>query len=309
MTTPRIGAAARTIVLSSRPLSWINTAYPFAVAYLLSTGRIDAFWLIGTVFFLVPYNLLMYGINDVYDYESDLRNPRKGGAEGALLDPSLHRPTIVAGVLSSTPLLIAMLWLVPTPAAWVTLAVSVFAVVAYSLPPMRTKERPVLDSITSSTHFVSPGVYGAIAAGAEWNLPLVAIMLAFFAWGMAAHAFGAVQDVLPDREANISSIATRFGAAATTRFAIALWSFAALALVAAAASLSQAAPFSAGLLALASPLPLLYVAAVWQFRSVSDRDSPAANRAWKRFLVLNFITGAAVSMLLIAWAMSGAAAF
>ncbi|MBX7557973.1 UbiA family prenyltransferase, partial [Streptomyces sp. tea 10] len=67
---------------ASRPLSWVNTAYPFTAAVLL-TGGIP-WWLVvlGTVFFLVPYNLAMYGINDVFDYESDLRNPRKGGVEG-----------------------------------------------------------------------------------------------------------------------------------------------------------------------------------------------------------------------------------
>lgn len=74
----------RLILLSSRPISWINTAYPFGLAYLLNAGEIDwRFWL-GIVFFLIPYNIAMYGINDVFDYESDIRNPRKGGVEGAV---------------------------------------------------------------------------------------------------------------------------------------------------------------------------------------------------------------------------------
>ena len=49
-------------------------------------GRADRrAFVVGTLFFLVPYNLLMYGINDVFDYASDLRNPRKGGIEGGLV--------------------------------------------------------------------------------------------------------------------------------------------------------------------------------------------------------------------------------
>ena len=72
MTTPQAartpGATARMLLVSSRPLSWVNTAYPFAAAYLLAHGRIDAAWIIGTLYFLVPYNLAMYGINDVFDY-------------------------------------------------------------------------------------------------------------------------------------------------------------------------------------------------------------------------------------------------
>ena len=118
-----------------------------------------------------------------------------------------------------------MLWLGGTghPWSWVVLAVSLFAVFAYSVPGLRFKERPVLDSITSSTHFVSPAVYGLAVAGAVPTPQLVALLAAFFCWGMASHAFGAVQDVVPDREGGIASIATAFGARATVRFALGLW--------------------------------------------------------------------------------------
>ncbi|HBB38783.1 MAG TPA: prenyltransferase, partial [Candidatus Aquiluna sp.] len=75
------------LIVSSRPISWINTAFPFAAAYFITTGEVTAQLIIGTLFFLIPYNLLMYGVNDVFDYESDLANPRKGGIEGALLEP------------------------------------------------------------------------------------------------------------------------------------------------------------------------------------------------------------------------------
>src|SRR5690606_6648874 len=78
---PQPGGGLRQLVGASRPISWVNTAYPFAAAYLVGGGRLDAVLLVGTLYFLVPYNLLMYGVNDVFDYESDLRNPRKGGVE------------------------------------------------------------------------------------------------------------------------------------------------------------------------------------------------------------------------------------
>ena len=68
-------SALRTLVLSSRPLSWVNTAFPFGLTYYLFVGEFDAVFVVGSLFFLIPYNVLMYGINDVFDYESDLRNP------------------------------------------------------------------------------------------------------------------------------------------------------------------------------------------------------------------------------------------
>ena len=48
----------------------------------------------------------MYGINDVFDYESDLRNPRKGGAHGAVLDRRMHRITLWAAALSCLPFVV-----------------------------------------------------------------------------------------------------------------------------------------------------------------------------------------------------------
>jgi len=101
----------RTLVLSSRPLSWVNTAFPFGLTYYLFVRELDALFVVGSLFFLIPYNVLMYGINDVFDYESDLRNPRKGGVEGALLPPELHRPMLLASTLLPVPFLIPLvLW-------------------------------------------------------------------------------------------------------------------------------------------------------------------------------------------------------
>ena len=181
----------RALFLTSRPLSWVNTAYPFAAAYVLATGRVDATLVVGTLFFLVPYNLAMYGINDVFDYESDLRNPRKGGVEGALLQPRYHRLTLWLSGLVALPFVVYLV-VVGDPLSWLVLAVSLFAVVAYSAKGLRFKERPFLDSITSSTHFVSPAVYALVLVDAEWTPVTVAVMVAFFLWGAASQAFGAV---------------------------------------------------------------------------------------------------------------------
>lgn len=275
------------LVLSSRPISWINTAFPFGAAYLLITREIDWVFVVGVLYFLIPYNFAMYGVNDVFDYASDIANPRKGGIEGALLAPRLHRPTLIIAALINLPFLV-LLGAAGGLATWVALAVSSFAVVAYSARGLRFKERPVLDSITSSTHFVSPAVVGFVLAGADITLSLVLIMAAFFLWGMAAHAFGAVQDIVPDREAGIHSIATAIGARATVRFALVLWA-------------------AAGVLMLFSPWPgpfasliaVLYLVNCAPFWFVTDETSARANRAWRRFIALNFFSGFLVTLLLI----------
>ncbi|GAA3661625.1 prenyltransferase [Microbacterium marinilacus] len=281
----------RDLLIASRPLSWINTAYPFAAAYLLAAREVDAALVVGALFFLVPYNLAMYGVNDVFDHASDLANPRKGGVEGALLPPSRHRAVLIAAAVACLPFVVVLVaW--GSPLSWAVLAVSLFAVVAYSAPPFRFKEIPVLDSMTSSVHFVSPAVYGVALAGGSFDARLLVVLAAFFLWGIASHAFGAVQDVVPDRAAGISSIATAFGAAPTVRLAIAAWTAAALLML-------TAGPPGAWAALLA--LPYLWIAA--PFWRVSDDESGRANPGWRRFLWINYVCGFVVTILLIVFAM------
>jgi len=281
----------KALFVSSRPLSWVNTAFPFAAAYFLTTREIDATLVIGTLYFLVPYNLAMYGINDVFDYESDLRNPRKGGVEGALLDTRMHKPTLWAAAITNIPFL-GYLVVVGNPLSWLVLAISVFAVIAYSAKWLRFKERPFLDSLTSSTHFVSPAIYALVLAGAVFTPELWAILGAFFLWGIASHAFGAVQDVIADREASISSIATVIGARATARLSVVAYVLAGLLLLLAGWPAALAA-------VLAAP----YAISCAQFWNITDESAESANRGWKRFLYLNFITGFFVTMIMIVWAL------
>lgn len=282
-------AVIRDLFVSSRPVSWINTAYPFAAAYLLTTRDIDVTLIIGTLFFLIPYNLAMYGINDVFDYESDLRNPRKGGTHGAVLDTRMHAVTLWAAGLSCLPFVIYLV-IVGRPLSWLVLAASLFFVVFYSAPPLRLKEVPFADSATSSIHFFSPAVYALVLAGAVWTWQLGVLIAAFALWGVASHAFGAVQDVAADRAADISSIATARGARWTVRFALACY---------AGAGILMLATAWPGPLAALVVLP--YLAAVWPFRSVTDETADAATAGWRRFLWINQLAGFAVTLLLFWW--------
>lgn len=279
----------REAFIASRPVSWINTAFPFAAAMLLTTGTVDWRLVVGTLYYLIPYNVAMYGINDVFDYESDLRNPRKGGIEGSLLDPRYHRPMLWRVAASNIPFLI-VLAASGGPAAWAAIAVSTFAVVAYSAPRLRFKERPVLDSITSSTHFVSPAVVGLALAGARLDPGLVLVLAAFFLWGTAAHAFGAVQDIQPDRDAGIGSIATAFGARVTVRLALALWTLSGL--------LMLATPWPGPL---AAVLAVPYIVNCAPYVRVTDATASTTNRAWRRFIAINYVAGFGATMIMILW--------
>jgi 4-hydroxybenzoate polyprenyltransferase len=266
----------------------VNTAYPFAAAYLFAAKEIDLNLIVGTIFFLGPYNLLMYGINDVFDYESDLRNPRKGGIEGALLAPKWHRLTIWAAIISSAPFVLH-LYVYGNLQSNLWLTLILFTVVAYSVKGLRFKERPFIDSLTSASHFVGPMIIGLTFAGANIAEPKVlAIILAFTLWGVASHAFGAVQDVQADRDASISSIATVIGARATVRFAFIAYVLAAVLVL-----------FAGEPAAWAAFAVLPYLVIVGPFWNITDETCEGANRGWKKFIWLNFLAGAIVTLLIL----------
>ena len=269
----------------SRPISWVNTAYPFAATYLLLGGGIDALFIIGTIFFLIPYNLLMFGINDVFDYESDIRNPRKNSLEGALEAKEFHPTILLSAILLTLPFALAIIILSDLPAAIIFIVV-LFFVVAYSLKGLRFKEIPFLDSITSSIHFVGPMIFAIAVTGFQpgaWPFAL-----ALFLWGIASHAFGAVQDVIPDREGKLKSIATIIGAKATVRLSALLYTTAVIA-VGSQGELSL-------IVAVAG---LIYVGNITPYLNVTDASSSTANKGWRRFIWLNYIVGAVVTIVCI----------
>lgn len=277
----------RAILTTSRPISWVNTAYPFAAAYLIAGQRLDWLLVVGTIFFLFPYNLLMYGINDVFDYESDLRNPRKGGIEGAVLSKEAHR-TILSSCLAISLPFVVVLILNGTALANIVLAISLAAVFAYSAPRLRFKERPGLDSLTSATHFVSPAAYGWVLTGSEVSITQWCVFGAFLLWGMASHALGAIQDIIPDRDASLGSIATVFGARITLWLVVIAYLMAGVVLL-----LGMSWPAS-----VAAILVIPYLLNVLPHLHVSDANSWTVHRAWKRFLWINYLCGFLLTMLI-----------
>ena len=237
----------------------------------------------------------MYGVNDVFDYESDLRNPRKGGTEGALLEPGLHRVVVWAGVVTAAPLLVAMLWLGGTghPWSWVVLAVSLFAVFAYSVPGLRFKERPVLDSVTSSTHFVSPAVYG-LAVAAPCRTPSSGTHRGVLLLGHGQPRVRRRAGRRPrsewrhrvDRDGLRGTCDRPDRAGALARRGL----------------LMLVTEWPGPLAAL---LVVPYLVTAWPYRSVNDADSGTANRGWRRFIALNYAVGFLVTMLLTGGRSSG----
>lgn len=275
------------VLSTSRPFSWLNTAVPFFVGYLISAQQLDLKCIFGTLYFTFFYNYLMYGVNDIFDYESDIKNPRKNSIEGGLVDKSKHRFMFYLIVAFNVPFIIYLM-LSGNLYSNIAIVAIVFFAFSYSAKPFRFKEVPILDSINSSLHFVMPLVFGVLLAGSK-IMPWPAI-IAFLCWGMASQALGAIPDIKPDRAAGIHSIATKLGSKFTNTYSLVLYSICSLIV-----SISYL-PW--GLLA--ASLLLLYPLNVLFFRKFkSDAKSSEYQRAWKNFIWLNLIVGFWLSQLLL----------
>ncbi len=213
-----IWAVIRRLVHISRPVLWINTVGPATVGMWLA-GDLWRWEALPVLLWLtLPFNLLIYGVNDVFDQETDAKNPRKGTLEGARIRPD-EVPLIWRGVLlTNAPLLLYFLLFLPTSAfLWMLLYAALF--VGYSAPPVRFKARPYLDSLSNAA-YAFPLVFVPLALGAEVVWPAA---LGLMTWSAAKHTFDAVQDVDEDRYVGISTTAVRLGARGAVLWSGAWW--------------------------------------------------------------------------------------
>ena len=131
------------LIKASRPFSWINTALPFLAAAIVAgprTPQAVAAVAVGFLYFLGPYNLAMYGLNDLYDYESDRLNPRKGGSvEGAVLALGARRKVWLAVAVANLPL-VARLSVLPRLLAGLLLGLPLSSPVPYPVTSFRPND-------------------------------------------------------------------------------------------------------------------------------------------------------------------------
>ncbi len=205
----------------SRPRFWFYVFGPFIVGALIGAPDprtyLSPLSLLWALFFLFPANLLIYGANDIFDYETDRRNAKKRGYE-MLVTPADHRKLWLSIALFCLPFAPLLLW---TPrACWVALAGFLFFSIFYSAPPIRAKARPILDSIFNVL-YIFPGAFGYFLTGGT-NFS-VSLFVAAWLWAMAMHAYSAVPDISADREAAVPTVATFLQLRGTLLFCLALY--------------------------------------------------------------------------------------
>ncbi len=225
--TPLLGQM-RYLLTLSRPRFWLYLAGPvlIGVAYAAETtaALVTPTTMALFVYFLLPANVFLYGINDLYDRDIDQLNPKKDDKE-ARYEGQRVVPIIVALCAIAA---VGLLAVIPLE-AWFWVGVFLFLGAGYSAPPFRFKTSPWLDSLSNGL-YIAPGVaaYTAVAS----SQPPALVIGGAWLWAMGMHTFSAIPDIEPDRNAGIETTATRLGESRTYAYCGGCWLAAALAFAA-----------------------------------------------------------------------------
>jgi len=196
-------------IKTSRPILTFVVAIIMLAGFVYSHANFSIIFLLELIILTLPYSFFLYGINDIYDYETDLLNERKGGVQGIVSKKKYHKQTkILSIVIAFTLIFISIVTynLVNILSMIGLIFVSYF----YSAPSIRAKERPPFDSIFNAfIYFGFPFLLG-ISFGEVGNNVYLKVALALLGT-VSAHSFSTIADYIPDKQAGVSTFAVRFG--------------------------------------------------------------------------------------------------
>jgi len=271
------------LLVISRPRFWLYELGTFAIgglaAALTQDQMLSLAVLVFGFFFLFPANLFIYGVNDVFDYETDIRNPKKTGYE-QVLPKAFHAKLLIIILILCIPF--SLYGLTLSLPAVLSLAAFFFFAGFYSAPPIRAKARPFFDSVFSAGHYVATGVFGYFLLGGMESIWL--LVSASMAWAIAMHAYSAVPDIEADSEAGLETIATTLGATNTIWLCLPLYTFAAV-----------IAYSYIGLVAVVFYLPYLYM----MIRSI-NAPKDALFKLYTYFPTINALVGMGIFFSVLA---------
>lgn len=214
------------LLLTSRPRFWPYLLGPLLVAMAWSPHSVLVFfegglpWL-WLAFFAWPANLILYGVNDLADGDTDALNAKKSAYESRL-DHGNRRSLILAIVLCVLAGGLLLIW---SPNAFWAFSLWLFLALTYSLPPLRWKKRFLLDAY-SNILYILPAVVVWQAFAPDSPLPLLALCAGGL-WSVAMHTYSAIPDIEPDRNSGLRTTAVVLGKTRALWFVIAHWLLAA----------------------------------------------------------------------------------
>ncbi len=217
----------KTLIKISRPRFWLYAGGTFwigAIAAATSLSQLaDPKVLLYLLYFMIPANIFIYGINDMFDGDTDEFNPKKDDKEHRLV--STERNWLKLAVYASIAGGIVLALFAPNNAARAMWLLFLFLAWAYSSLPFRFKAKPFIDAI-SNVHYaiIGFGAYAMIAG----ELPPTWAIAAAWLWTASMHIFSAVPDIASDKQANLLTTAVLLKERGSLLLCFVLWLPAAL---------------------------------------------------------------------------------
>jgi 4-hydroxybenzoate polyprenyltransferase len=203
------------LIQVSRPIVWPVLPLVYALGMQAGHVTLNAVAIAQLVLLTFPMNLIGCGLNDLYDIESDRRSPRRRAIWGAVIRPE-DRAFVWEACIAMMPVVIFGGCISRNWDNFVTTVSLVLVAWLYSVPPVRLKERPPLDSLANGVgYFLLPFAIGYSLGADIRTIPTRYYFLTLCVCGV--HALASAVDYEADRAAGhrtIAVVAGRRGAAA-----------------------------------------------------------------------------------------------
>jgi 4-hydroxybenzoate polyprenyltransferase len=208
------------LIQVSRPILWPVLPLVYYLGLNAARASLSAAAVLQLLLLTFPMNLIGCGLNDIYDYESDRLSTRRKSIWGAVVADG-DRGLVWWACRAMVPLVLGGALFTRNGFNIAATCSLVVVAWAYSVPPLRLKERPPLDSLANGLgFFLFPFVMGYSLGADPMAMPLKYYLLALSVCGI--HALATAADYDADKAAGHRTLAVAFGrrAAAVLAFAV-----------------------------------------------------------------------------------------
>jgi 4-hydroxybenzoate polyprenyltransferase len=207
------------LIQVSRPIVWPVLPLVYYLGLHSARAPLSAAAILQMLALTFPMNLIGCGLNDLYDYESDCRSPRRRAIWGAVIGTGDHA-LVWRAVIFMVPIVLLIAAATGNSSNLIAALLLVSVAWLYSVPPIRLKERPPFDSLANGLgYFLLPFTMGYSLGREPLTMPLRYYLLALCVCGI--HALATAADYEADKAAGHRTLAVQFGRRAATAFAFA----------------------------------------------------------------------------------------
>ncbi|MBD3408368.1 MAG: prenyltransferase [Candidatus Lokiarchaeota archaeon] len=206
----------------SRVRFWLYLGGTYLIGLIIGISDVsqllDPYFIAHLFYFMIPANILLYGVNDISDKDTDMFNPKKDEKEYRAAEKDRLKLYLLVGLsfvygfilMIFQPDIIAILLFL----SWMLLSVM------YSVKPFRFKAVPIAD-FASNFLYVIPAILAYYQV--TTIIPPILPLFAAFMWTSAMQLFSAIPDIEADTKAGIRTTAVVVGEKISLVLCLVFW--------------------------------------------------------------------------------------